>query len=210
MKLTKKITLALGLLAVAGTGFAQQSATSGVKNGVLGQSYTELSFGTQDIKHLSTNGYGLGASQSTPVTANVDVAGGYSYNWIKGNIRAHSNTLNGVATAFTTWNGVKPYASAGLGYQWESGRGFHDNYGLWGAAVGVEIPVCAEATVTPSINYVDDFRGARQSTQQTTFGVEANYWFSKDAAAFAGLGYSDVRRSSFDSWNYTIGLRIKL
>lgn len=211
MKLTKNITAALAILA-AGVSYAQTSTavapTAGT--GLLGHRYTELNAGLQDIKHLSNHGYSVGAGANNPVIPGVlDAGASYSYSWIRGAFRGHSNTIGAYTTAYTVLNGVKPFAGAALGYQWNSyAFGVNDDQALWGLTAGVEIPAGA-VTITPRVNYTDDFENSRESTQAWTFQVEANYWFNAKNAIYGSIGKSDVRRSSFDSWNYEIGLRAR-
>ena len=207
MKLTQKITLALGLLA-AGTSFAQTTASNAA--GLLGQRYAEVNFGVQDIKHFSQNGYSLGAAVNTRVIANtLDVGASYDYSWIGGSLRGHANTIGGYATAYAPLSGVKPFVGAGVGWQWSSNRFVgSDDQGLWALTAGVEIPVGA-VTLTPRIAYADDFEISRDSSQQWTYSVEANYWLNAKTAVYGSVGRSDVRQSSFDSWNYQVGLRFK-
>ena len=116
--------------------------------------------------------------------------------------------VNGSATAYTTFNGVKPFVTGGVGYQWSRASGFSNDQALWGGAVGVEIPV-ASFTLTPRIAYVDDFESPRMSSQQTSYEVEANYWISPRTSVFASVGYTDVNRTNIDSWDYSIGARFK-
>ena len=208
MNLTKNITLALGLLA-AGVSHAQTPAST-TGYGLLGHRYTELNVGLQDIKHLSDHGYSVGAAANNPLIPGVlDAGGTYSYSWIRGPFKGHANTIGGYATAYAPLNGVKPFAGAGVGYQWTSfSFGEDDDDAIWGLTAGVEIPAGA-VTITPRINYADDFKGTRESSQAWTFQVEANYWFSPTSAVFGSIGKTDVRRSAFDSWNYEVGLRAR-
>ena len=209
MNLTKKITHALGVVAATAVSYAQQpAATSTTPVGVLGQQYTEVGFGAQDIKHLSPNLYSFDFSGNAPVTSNIDVSGGYSYGWIRGNVGAHSNTLSTSATYHVSYEGVKPFATAALGYEWVHHFGVRHSDGIWGAAVGVEIPV-GEFSLTPSVAYADDFSSRRRSSQAVISNVEANHWFSATTAGFAGIGYTDTQRSGVDSWNYSVGVRVK-
>jgi hypothetical protein len=214
MKLTKKITLALGLLAT-GVGYAQTTAatpatTSNAGYGLLGHRYTELSVGVADVKHYSQHGYSVGASANNPVIPGVlDAGAGYAYSWIRGGAKGHANTIGTYATAYAPLGGVKPFVSAALGYQWTSAKfGMGNDEAIWGGAIGVEIPVGA-ITITPRISYSDDFEGTPRSSQAWTTSVEANYWFKKDSAVFGSIGHTDARRSPVDSWNYEVGLRAR-
>lgn len=210
MKLTKNITLAVSLVAAVASHAQTPATASATASGLLGQQYTELSFGLDDLKHVSTHGYSVSASANTAlIPGQLDAGGTYSYSWMGGALRGHANTIGGYTTAYLPLRGVKPFASAALGYQWTSARfGLGDDQAVWAGAIGVEIPA-GKVTITPRISYADDFRGSNRSTQAWTLGAEANYWYSRTSAVFAGIGFSDVRRSSLDSWNYEIGLRAK-
>jgi hypothetical protein len=213
MKLTKKITVTIGVLAAA-VSHAQTPADGQAGQfgeGLLGQRYTELSFGLQDIKHFSDHGYSVGASANNPVLPGVlDAGASYGYSWIRGLLKGHANTVGAYATAYAPVNGVKPFVGAGLGYQWTSFRLLgSDEQALWGLATGVEIPAGRGLTFTPRISYADDFEGSRNSTQEWTFAVEGNYWVNRTTAVFGSVGKSDVRRNPIDSWNYEVGLRAR-
>jgi hypothetical protein len=207
MTLTKKILLALGAAAAAGAMHAQTMSTT-TPVGVLGHNYTELSLGLQDIKDLSPHFYDASISGNVPVTPNLDLAAGYSYGWIRGSVRGHSNTLTTTATAYTLTGGVKPFVGVGLGYKWTHFAGFRDNQGLWGAAVGVEIPA-GRVSITPRIVYADDFESSSNSSQETTYEVEGNYWVSAKTGVFASIGKTDVHHNGGEAWNYRLGVRMK-
>lgn len=206
MNLTKKTILALGLLA-AGASFAQTTATTTTPPiGVLGRSYSEIHFGVNDITHSSKDQYGLGVAANVPVASNLDVNAGYDYGWVRG--VGHVNGLSTGATAYTLFKGVRPFVGAALGYDWNSALGRRDERAVWGASVGVEIPVSV-ISITPRVVYGDDFRNSSRSSQQLSYGVEANYWLNQNSAVFAGVGYTDMHHSTGDTWNYSVGARYK-
>jgi hypothetical protein len=214
MNITKKITLALGLIAAASSGIAQ-SSTAGMSEpsrstGLLGQRYTELAFGLQDVRHVTDHGYSVGAGANDPVIPGVlDAGASYSYSWFRGAGRGHANTIGAYATAYLPLRGLKPFVGTGLGYQWISARSIGNaQQALWGLTAGVEIPA-GRFTFTPRISYADDFEGTHKSRQDLTVQVEANYWYSNTSAVFGSIGRSDVRRSSFDAYNYQVGLRAR-
>lgn len=204
MNLTKKITLSLGLLA-ASVSYAQTPVAT--STGLLGQQYTELSLGVQDIRHVHENGYSLNVGANTPlIPGKLDGGASYSYSWIRGPFKGHANTIGGYTNAYLPLNGVKPFVGAALGYQWTSSRAGGDDQAIWGLATGVEIPA-GLVTITPRISYADDFKGTRESSQAWTYDVEANHWFSKTHSVFASIGKTDNQHSKYDSWNFVVGLR---
>lgn len=205
MNLTKKTILALGLV-VAGASFAQTATTSPQPVGLLGQTYSEFSYGVTDIHNYSKDQQNLGVAANVPVAPYLDLGGAYGYSWIRG--VGHTNSVAGGATAYTTFKGVKPFVGAAVGYEWDNAYGSRDDAATWGFAAGVEIPVSV-VTITPRIVYADDFNGRSTSTQQWTYGVEGNYWVTKTAAVFADVGYAEPLHVSTHAWTYTIGARFK-
>jgi len=205
MNPTKKITLALGLV-VAGASFAQTASTTAPAIGVLGQSYSEFSYGVTDITRVSKDQQNLGVAANVPVTPHLDLGASYGYSWLRG--IGHTNDVAAGATAYTAWNGVKPFVGAGLGYEWDRYGTSRDDSATWGLAAGVEIPVSV-VSITPQVVYADDFHGRANSAQQWTYGVEGNYWITKTAAVFGDVGYVDVHGTSDHAWQYTVGARFR-
>jgi hypothetical protein len=205
MNVSKKMILALGLL-VAGAGYAQTATTSSSSLGLLGQRYAEVSLGTQDVTGFSNNFYDAGLAVNLPVSPSVDLSVGYGYSWLRSGIRGHANTVFGAGTFYVPMNGVKPFVTGALGYQWTRVGGFQDNGGVWAGIVGVEIPVGA-LTLTPRVAYADDFESG--SSRDFTYEVEGNYWLSAKTAVYGTIGRTEVHRSNADSWNYELGLRFK-
>src|SRR4051812_17166425 len=204
MNLTKKMILVLSALVATGASYAQTTTSEAAPVGLLGQSYSEVHFGASDIKNCSKNQYGLGVAANVPVTPYLDLGAGYDYGWVSG--VGHFNGVTGGATVYKAFNGVKPFAGAALGYQWTRWGGVNgkDNQTVWGLAAGVEIPAGA-VTITPRIVFADDFESPRNSSQQTTYEVEANYWATKTVGVFASVGYTEVNHSNNDAWNYGVG-----
>ena len=204
MNLTRNITLALGLM-VGSVSFAQTTTANGIGLGLLGHRYTELILGLQDINDVSDAGFIAGASANNPlVPGMLDAGATFTYNYVPGPDDGHANTLSGYAIAYAPLKGFKPFAGARLGYQWTS-FGSGDEQGLWGFIVGAEIPA-RHVTITPKVTYSDGFENSREVW---TYQVEANYWFNETGAVFGSIGRTDIRGSSFDSWNYQAGMRAR-
>ncbi len=193
--------------------------------GLLGKRYVDLNFGVQDIRHVSKDAYTAGLSGNFPVAPGVDLGAGYSHSWLNSTAttpRVDTDVVQGTVTLFppnnTFSNGAKPFVAGGIGYQWDNAtlsgtpHSFSftsdDDYALWALAAGVEIPFGA-FSLTPAISYNDDFRSSRKSVQAYNYGAEANYWVTDEFAVYAGASYQDVRHSSFDSWIYDAGVRLK-
>jgi hypothetical protein len=140
-------------------------------------------------------------------------------------------------TAYTNYQGVKPFAEVAVGYSWAKDKlsfggtpvsDDRDDTGLWGLGVGVEIPLGA-VTVTPRITYQDDFEGgapgitnpAASGTGSTVaisrggrggafgYSTEAHMWFTRAVGGFAEVTYSDPTGGGTQSWTYALGARLR-
>lgn len=204
MKNVIHYSIVLSVLVVAVTGHAQSATEDQASRGVLGQNYAEFSLGWAKINH-ARDIYDGSFTGNVAVARNLDLAGTIGYGWVHGKNEGHANLLGGNATYFLNHAGTKPFASVALGYQSGTGRLKFSDW-VWGVGAGCEIPLSG-MTLTPRISYLDDFRGSRRSSQQVTFETEGNWWLGRSTSLFASLGYTDVHRSSFDSWNWRAGVR---
>src|SRR5690606_35631886 len=180
MNTTKRTAIfAIALLAAVTTRAQTETdaLASNTSVGVLGRQYADVSFGAQDIRRVSPNFYDTTIEGNVPITRYLDLAARYSYGGIRENIDGRSNGVSTRATLYTTYNGVKPFFSAGLGHEWaRAAGGFRDNFGFWGLAAGVEIPA-GIFSVTPQVSYIDDFDNGESVSRATTYAVEGNYWY---------------------------------
>lgn len=209
MNLIKKTTLALGLIAAAGTSFAQNTAAS--TNGLLGQGYAEFNYTLSDIDSVSDHGHGAGVKLNAPLVAGLlDVGGSYTYNWIRGVTHAHANSFAAFANAYVPVEGVKPFVGALVGYSWVSAPfGLSDSDTAWSVSAGVEVPLGA-FTFTPKVTYSDDFNGrVGNSDDSWRYEVEGHYWLTPKTGVFASVALDDAHREPIDVWNYSVGLRFK-
>ncbi len=204
MKSVIYCSIILSALVAAVTCHAQSATADQAPRGALGQNYAEFSLGWTKINH-ARDIYDGSFTGNVAVAHHLDLAGTIGYGWVHGKNEGHANLLSGAATWFVNHAGTKPFASLVIGYQSGTGRLAFSDW-LWGAGVGCEIPL-AGMTLTPRVSYLDDFRGSRRSSQQVTFETEGNWWLGRSAALFASLGYTDVHRSRFDSWNWRAGVR---
>lgn len=208
MNLTRKITL----IATAVTTFAVAQAQEAT--GFLGQRYTDINFGLSNDDAIPANYYDAVLNFNIPLCKSADLGLGYAYDWLNGNPSAQAHSLLTSATYHTTMNGIKPFVSAGLGYQWSSASftvakvttKVRDNDGIYGFGFGAEIPV-GSLTVTPSVSYSNQFDGSGDGS--VGYGVEAARWFSNNAV-YAGIAYQDDLSSGGSSaWTYRLGFRAK-
>ncbi len=206
MNLTKKITLALGLLA-AGTSFAQDKTSTG---GLLGQRFAEFNFSFVEIDSVSKLSYEPGVRVNLPLIANsVDVGATYDYARIRGPIKGHANSLSTYAVGYVALEGVKPFLAASLSHTWSSlAFGLSDNSSGWGLIAGFEIPV-GPVTLTPSIGYSDDFDNGFGDGDVWTYRVEGNYWITPRSSLYAAIAKIDAHRNPINAWTYDVGVRFR-
>jgi hypothetical protein len=210
MNLVKKSVIALAALIIVGASHAQQPASGGTASGRLGQRYAGASIGVADFKDTAEEFIDTSIGVNLPITKSVDLDFGYDYQWLDNSpidLTAHS--VDAGATVYTSWHGVKPFASASLAYLWSkasyAGVSLKDNDGFYGVSVGFEAPVGA-IVLTPAIGYSDSFDNSGDPTY--SYGVDIHHWFTSKFGARAAVSYSDYG-SSVSSWNYRIGLRMK-
>lgn len=222
MKTTKKLLIFLAALSTAGFACAQEAPAGGSADssaGTLGRRYGDINVGLQDIKHISDDAYSVGLGANIPVTDTLDATFDFGHAWLNSTVDQMASAISVTGTAYTSYNGMKPFAFAGIGFEWDkvSAGNFinHSQYGIWGLGVGLEIPVALVfpdargLSLSPTISYSDDFRKTRNSAQAYTYGAEANYWIDSQVGVYGDVGRQDVLRSSFDSWIYTAGVRIR-
>lgn len=209
MNLIRKSTVALAALVAAGAIHAQ-SETVAKPIGSLGVRYVDISLGLEDYRGLSDNAYDASVAVNLPVLSSLDVGFSYGHVWLNSTADLDGDVLAASATYFTKIDTVKPFFSLALGYQWQRASGFgvtvKDDSGLWGAAIGFEVPVQA-VTLTPRIAYVDGFDS--DVGHEVSYGVEASCWLTAKVAGFVDVSYSDPQGSGGESWNYSLGVRLK-
>ncbi len=211
MNVSKNISLALAALAVVSTSFAQTAPAATASTGLLGQRYAEASFGLADAHGSSDNTYGLGLGVNLPVSPNVDLGFNYGYSWLNsGGLKLRDHALNATATGYTNYAGVKPFVGVGLGYQWAEAKfgpfKTSDDAATWGLGLGFEV-AAGEITLTPSISYVDGFKS--RDGGAFNYGIAASTWITKTLGGFADVSFSDVEGRGGQSWNYTVGVRVR-
>lgn len=241
----KHLSFAFATILLATSVAAQpQSTTVPPSSGVLGQRYAEISGSASDPHGSSDFGFGGTLAANVPLGAGLDLGFGYGYSRTRTEFfsglleqRGREHVLGTSVTAYTTYQGVKPFAEAALGYSWAKDKlsfagttvlDDRDDAGLWGLAVGVEIPFGA-VTFTPRISYQDDFKsGSARITSPTgpgtgsglivsgggrggafDYGTEAHVWFTRAVGGFAEISYSDPTGGGTQSWTYAVGARLR-
>ncbi len=233
MKSSSSIAFVVAALLCGGAAQAQSitapSPSNSVRNnpGVLGQSFTDLRFGYENVRHSDADAYDAGISGNVPVARGVDVGFGYDYYWennspgpIAGtHYDAHYHQLATNANFYMPLQGgVKPFVGAAIGYQWAradfsspftSSRPvrFQDNNWVWGASAGVEVPAGAWA-FTPRISYSDTMTNNSYGTWH--YGAEAHHWFTEKLGGYLDATFHDPQHGyGPESWTYTAGMRFR-
>jgi len=205
MKTITRITLCCIALATAVSARAQSTAYDGVPSGTLGTRYGEFNYGFTDIRHYSPHFHDLNIGGNLPLTPNLDLGGNFAHGWFGDRAPGIGHALGVSLTAYPRREGVRPFATVGLGYQWWN-VGADDTWG-WSAIAGLQVPF-GRLTLTPRLGYADDFRRSSLGTRQFSAGTEANYWLTHNAGVFLSVGFTDVHRSRFDAWNWRGGMRL--
>lgn len=189
------VLAAAASLGLAASAFAQTSVATEPSvthsAGLLGQTYASASYGYVDLDNTSVNArsYSLGLNQY--VRDGVDSFLDYNYTRsgrIAGTRLTQHDVLLG-ARVYTNWQGVKPYAEAGIGWVWQKAGGIRDNSFAWAAGVGAEIEVATKTTVTPFVRYSDLTDGG--NNDQWEYGVKANHWLTEKLALQGSLSRDD-------------------
>ena len=221
--MNKHYTLSVVLLGLAtALSTRAQSPTVSSANGLLGQRYVEASVGAIDPHGSSDYGFSGDVSVNLPVQAGLDVGFGYTYNRLNADLspglfklRQRDHTLSSTLTGYSNFGNVRPFAGLGVGYQWSrakldfsSARIFdtRDDDAVWGAGLGVEVPVGA-LTLSPSISYQDTF--SSDSSGGFAYSVEGHTWFTRTLGGFAEATFSDPTGGGRQAWIYRAGVRLR-
>lgn len=240
---THFLVFATFVLATAAAAHAQ-TATAANSPGVLGQRYAEISVGAFDPHGSSDLDFAGALAANLPLRSGLDLGFGYGYSRTRTEIfsdffelRGREHVLATSVTAYGSYQGMKPFATAALGYSWAKEKlsfagisvaDERDDAGLWGLGVGVEIPF-GVVTLTPRISYQDDFENGGPSISDPVtagtgsmvvvsrggrggafnYGTEAHMWFTRSVGGFAEIAYSDPTGGVTQSWTYAVGARLR-
>jgi hypothetical protein len=204
------IALPLGLAASAFAGDdtaapAPVATPAAVGHGLLGQTYLNLGYSYTDIANTSVNAstYNLAVNQGVREGLDTFLEYSYAQSENTGFGRIDQQIFDVGARAFTNFNGLKPYAEAGLGGVWlKSPAVSHERSFLWFVGVGAEIQAATDLTFTPFVrlsyaNSVDDHK-------VWDYGVRGNYWLTERLALTATLSRDNSRDTS-----YGIGVNLR-
>lgn len=186
MTLTQKILGVASLgLALVSASFAQQATSNSAS--ILGVQYVEVGFGYLDINHSATDAFALGADVNVPLTANLDLNVGYSYEWIENNNSLYGNVVSAGLTAYLTEGALRPFVTGGLGYVWDSSAAGGDEYAVWDVGVGAEYSFNSTTSVAVAASYADDFESG--DNHSIAGLVQANHWFTSSIAGTVGVSW---------------------
>jgi opacity protein-like surface antigen len=191
------VLVAAASLGLASSSFAQttvpatEPAPVARPSGLLGQNYAALSYGFLDLDDsgVDANSVSLGFNQA--IRDGLDSMLEYDYtrtDRILGSRLTQHSVLIG-ARAFTNYNGIKPYAEAGVGWVWQKFGGASDNSFAWGAGVGAEFELAPAFTLTPFVRYTDITEGSNNDAWE--YGLKTNYWLTEKLALSGGISRDD-------------------
>jgi hypothetical protein len=203
--MTKKITIRTLILAVVAVfGFAASSSaqSTGVGQGLLGQSYVGLDYGYTDL-HRSpiADLQGLNFQYNQPLNTGFDLNIGLSNSWSSQFLgtRECQKTVDASTIAFIpdlTWG--RPFIGVGAGWTWTKMSGDRENSFLYKIDTGVEFQVTRALSITPVVSFTDTT--SLHTENRWAYGVKANYWITRQWGLTAG-----VMRDNRVNTTYSLG-----
>jgi hypothetical protein len=195
--------LAAGLVSAARAGEdpTMDSPRSLAGQGLLGQTYSQASYGFVNLDGTPADAHALSYDYNLAVAPGFDTFANLralrSQNFGGGRVKAYD--LNFGARYHRLYRGVTPYWELGFGWTFAKAPGFDDNSLVWSTAAGVELPVASGASVTPYVKYSDaiDFRDG----DGWHYGVRANYWLNPRSALVGS-----IERRLDESTEYRLGV----
>ena len=203
--LTAAVALALTASAFADTDSGAATALPPLSHGLLGQTYASLGYTYTRLDSVPVNANGLEFAMNQGVRTGLDsffeYAGIRTDNTGAGHLTEQTLEVGG--RAYTNYNGIKPFAEAGLGWTWVSAPlGLSDNSFVCFAGVGAEFQVTSDLTVTPVVRYSDATSYHNGSTWD--YGVKANYWLNEKLGITA-----KIMRNDSQDMTYGIGINFR-
>lgn len=172
--------------------------------GLLGHNYVSASLGfiNLDDIDIDAKSYTLGVNEA--VRDGLDAIFEYDYtrtDRVVGSRLTQHSLLVG-ARAFANYNGIKPYAEAGVGWVWQKFGSARDDSFAWGAGIGAEFELSPVVAVTPFVRYTDLTEVSGSGTWD--FGVNANVRINDK---FSVLG--SVSRDDDQNMEYRVGVNFR-
>jgi opacity protein-like surface antigen len=180
-------------------------APAAVGHGLLGQTYLNLGYSYTDIIDTSVNASTFGFALNQGVREGLDTLLEYSYTQSEntGFGRIDQQIFDVGARAFTNYDGVKPYAEAGLGGLWvKTPVMSHQHSFLWFVGAGVEFQATPDLTLTPFARL--SYANSVTDPKQWDYGVRGNYWLTERLALTGSLTRDNTRDMS-----YGLGVNIR-
>lgn len=209
----KNLALALAALAVlAGPARALDNPAAQVPSvvadhptGTLGQSFVSLGYGFANLDDTGTNLHTFTADYNRAVEEGLDtfaqVTLARSSSFAGGRYQDRGFAFGG--RFYQTYEGVKPFLDAGIGWTWAKGpAGWKDNSFVWQGTVGVEFPAAKGLSFSPYVQYRD--RTSFRDGDRWNCGVKGNYWVNERTAVTAA-----VERAIDESWEYRVGVNYR-
>jgi hypothetical protein len=219
--MTQKITMKSLLLVTAVFGLAvaarAQSAPTAARTasapspavdtgrGLLGQTYSGLTYTYTDIRHTSINGQGLRFEYNLPLNVGFDAK--FTYDGARSEpfagMRNSSQLLEASAIAFAPqldW--IKPYIEVGGGWLWTKTLGDRDSSFAARLGAGAEFQVTPVLVLTPYATYTH--ASVLESDHLWNYGVKANYWILEHWGVSAGLD-----RDNHQNLGYSAGMNYR-
>lgn len=183
MNASKKLVIALAVLAASTSTFAQTVAPTATSSGLLGHRYLEVGAGYNDIRRSPINAIAGGAALNVPLNSSFDLGIDYAHGWLDNGDNVADSVGFNVTSYYASSEQLKQFANVSLGYVWNEG----DNHSVWGARLGAEYTATRRFAYNASVGYDDDFRRGNNGLWDGE--VKAIYAFTEKLSATASFTF---------------------
>lgn len=208
----KSFVLAAALALGAAASASAQSANVAVPDtadattagGLLGSRYTQIEYNYTDLNGTGPNhAHGFGLTYNQSLTSNLDLS--VAYDWARAKYfgaRATGQVAEVGATAYTTVQWGRPFATAAIGWDWTKVASIRDDSFQYRVGVGMEFLPAPRLSVTPFANFI---RATGYDANEYEYGVSATYRVTNSWSITARGQYESVESGS-DSSEYSLGV----
>lgn len=180
-------------------------ADTSAARGLIGSRYTQIEYNYIDFTGAGRPSHadGFGVTFNQPLNSNFDLSVSYDLARVRfAGVRLKDEVFEIGATAYTTLDWGRPFATAAVGWDWQKVAGMHDNSFEYRVGVGMEFLPAPKIALTPFVNFV---RATSFNASEVEVGAKATYRITESWSVTARAQYEAVQHDE-DSAEYSIGV----